>query len=144
MNDQIHVIIKDETLGFDIGSLLSNPLVSTGMNAVIPGSGLAMPMLSSFLSPQRPTGTTQTQTFKRPTIAPPPQRQVATQTQRTRSTPPPPQRASMTSRSVETIPAPTQAPAQKEGIDKNILLIGGLALAGVTVLVLTNQKRGRK
>lgn len=150
MNQKIKVIIKDETLGFDIGSLLSNPLVSTGMNAVLPGSG----MVASFLAPslsQKPakkpsalSSFLSSQAVRKPTISAPPRPQ--TQTQKIiRSTPPPPR---STQRAGSFLPIqPAQAPtptATKEGIDKNLLLFGGLVLAGGTVLFLSNQKGRRK
>jgi hypothetical protein len=151
MTDKINVIIKEETLGMDIGSLLNNPLVSTGMNAVLPGSGFAMPFVSSLLSPQKPSGNRQpSQAVKRPTIAPPPRPMAQPTKARSMPAPPPPQRRDIQSSSLMdemknfvNSSKQTQTP-QKEGIDKNLLLFGGIALAGVTVLVLTNQKRGRK
>lgn len=147
MNQKIKVILKDETLGFDIGSLLSNPLVSTGMNAILPGSGMVASMLAPSLSkPQKPKtdfSSLLKNYLPKTTVSAPPPR---TQSQTVRRTPPPPKpQAPMQARSME--PAQiTQAPApvQKEGIDKNILLIGGIVLAGGAVVFLTNNKGRRK
>ncbi|TGM30726.1 hypothetical protein [Leptospira biflexa] len=145
--NKINVIIKDDTLGFDIGSLLSNPAVGIGMNAILPGSSLALPFLNQAISqPKKPSGNTQLSNFlntitkKNSAVAPPPPK-GGSAIVKTSIAPPPPisQVQSFVQRQVQQT---TQEP--KKELDKNILLFGGIALAGLGVFILTNNKGKRR
>lgn len=147
--NKINVIIKDtqdETLGFDFSSLLSNPAVGIGMNAILPGSSFALPLINQAITtPKKPsTGSQLTQSFlnsmvKKPSVvAPPPKQNIQAKGS---SAPPPPTskvQAFVESRTVQ----PTAV--AKQGIDKNILIIGGIALAGFGVYILSNNKGKRR
>jgi len=145
-------------LGFDlssISSLISNPMVSAGLNAVVPGAGMALPMLSNFL----PGGASQAQQVRQPStyrptsIKPPPVRQTSQVTIK-----PPPVRSSssLTANNTRSLldmmpgwqgmvpplqPAP-QPPAPKEDSTKLLMIGGGIAALGL--IYMMNQKKSRR
>ncbi|TGM28236.1 hypothetical protein [Leptospira levettii] len=116
------------------------------MNAILPGSSFALPFINQAISqPKKPSATNQLSSFmnaiqKKPSsIAPPPPRGGSIV--KTSTTPPPP--ISRVQSFVEKqLQQPTQEP--KKEMDKNILLIGGIALAGLGVFILTNNKGKRR
>ncbi|MCG6152612.1 hypothetical protein [Leptospira bandrabouensis] len=146
--NKINVIIKDETLGFDIGSLLSNPAVGIGMNAVLPGSSFALPFLNQAINqPKKPTSNNQLTSIlntisKKTSAATPPPPKGGSSIGKTSIAPPPPKSNVQSFIDSRQLQPATQEP--KKGIDKNLLLFGGIIVTGLGVFILTNNKGKRR
>ncbi|MDF3822213.1 hypothetical protein P3G55_20080 [Leptospira sp. 96542] len=152
MSNQIKVILKNEaeTLGFDLSSILSNPLVSVGMNAVVPGSSMALPLINQVATQvvKKPASSNNLQTLlntitARPaTVNPPPKpASISVSAPKAASAPPPPAspQVQMNSRSLEQIQA-----QPKLGLSQNTMLFGGIALVGIGAFIFMNNKGKRR
>ncbi len=153
-------------LGFDfssLSSLASNPMVSMGLNAVLPGAGAALPMISSMLpgmSPSRPSGSSMPLQKRAVAIRQPPAR-PSNLIQTTIRQPPVRQASGSSSLTatntrglLDMIPGwqgmvppiqPAQPPAPLPKDDNKMLMIGGGIVALGLIYVMTqNKPRGRR
>lgn len=139
-----------ENLGFDFSSLtslISSPAAGAALNTVIPGAGIALPLVSQLLTTGQnkanPTRTTVS-------IKAPPQK-TAVQTTRQVAPPPPPARTAVASRNlsstqsieelIKSITQP-QTPVKEESKDKTMYwMLGGLGAVYVGSQFLKGNRR---
>ncbi|TGN09771.1 hypothetical protein [Leptospira ilyithenensis] len=134
---------SNSNLGFDISSLLS--IAGPALSTVIPGAGLALPLVSQFLPGASGTTASRPQTTVRPAPTPP---RVTSTASRPVVTPPPPPRAIQTpvaNRSTQTPitnSVTSQQQAQPKDNTKTYIMIGGaVVVLGGAILFL---KQGRR